>query len=181
MSGTTPVSEGLRALFEAKARAELERADAALVSSEPVPWSGDPLGRVFAVKGAPDPEDADAGRAFAGPDGEALRKGIAALGLSAGTIFFTVARPARAATDEAVRARLALQLEAVDPSIVVATDAAAATDLAAVVGADRLDPGKPTACSGRRVLALEGLRASLADASLKRRVWAQMKALTKPE
>lgn len=175
------MSEVLGELFEAKARAELERADAAMDESRPVHWSGDPLGRVFAVKGTPDLEDTEAGRAFAGPDGEALLKGIAALGLAAETVFLTVARPAGVVAEHVVRARLALQIEAVDPSILLATDAVAAEDLAAAIGADRLRPGDPVVLAGRSVLALEGLRASLTDEALKRRVWVQMKALAKPE
>ncbi|MBA4370183.1 MAG: hypothetical protein C0418_01210 [Coriobacteriaceae bacterium] len=177
MTGTGLVADELRALFEAKARAELERADALLAGSDSVRWSGDPQGRVFVVKGAPDPEDTAAGSAFAGPDGGAVRKALAALGLPDDAIFYAVARPERGAPDEAVRARLALQIEAVDPAIVLAADPAAATDLAGAVHAHALDPGRLVVSAGRRLLALDGLRASLSDESLKRRVWSQMKAL----
>ena len=178
MSGgqTSPTSaEAYDRLFRAKARAELEQADALARGSSRVSWSGDEIATVALVKGTPGEADTRAGHALAGPDGEAAHKALDALGL-APERFAICSRVGKAGA--AARAkRLRLAIEAVDPRIVVALDGEAAADLAAAFGLDSLGFGTPVSVGGRRFLAVDGLEASLADEKRKRLVWRQLKTL----
>jgi hypothetical protein len=158
-----------------KAAAELAHADSLLPGASDVASAGDPFGRVMLVKGEPGPEDARAGKALAGADGEAATKALEALGLADGGVFRTVSRPLADGDAADVAERLAWIVEAVDPDIVIALDAEAGSDLARVADLDALSPGEPVRWRGRALLAVDGLEASLADEAHKARVWAQLK------
>lgn len=166
----------LRRTFEVKAVAELEDAGPTPAGSA-VRWSGDPVARTAFVKGTPSAADREAGAAFAGGDGEAAAKAAAALALDGAGLFFTCSRPDPALSPEQRADRLGLQIEAVDPATVIATDADAAQDLAAAFGLQELVFGSPVRRSGRTLLAVDGLEASLSDETRKRRVWTQMRGL----
>lgn len=173
MSGLTG-SYPLAQAYRAKARAELERADA--IAPGAVAWWGDELAEIVAVKGLASEADLEAGRAGAGEE-EPLRKALDVLGLAGSAVLFTVARPGARISARRVRARLALQVESVDPRIVLALDAEAAVAIAEALGTQPLPPGRPVTRQGRLYVALDGFEASLGDEARKKRVWAQLKAL----
>lgn len=167
--------------FEAKARAELAAADALAPGSDVVAWSGTLLPHVALVKGAPGPAEASGGAALSGPDGEAAAKALVALGWPEDSWFATLSRPDLDLEPERLVARLKLVLEAVDPIVIVALDPVAAGDVASALGCDGLAPaGAPVIVAGRRVIAVEGFEASLADESRKRVIWAQLKQAAPP-
>lgn len=168
--------ERLSALYAAKVRAELAEADGLAPDAAAVEPSGDPTCRVMLVKGVPGRADRAAGRALSGPDGEAATKAFEALDLGS-AYFATCCRPASGERSPGGLERLALQIEAVDPAVIVALDAPAAEDVAAVLGLEELPFGVVAAVRGRRVLAVEGLEASLGDDNAKARVWRQLRTL----
>ena len=162
-------------LCREKAEAEIAAADALVPGSGRIRSVGDTLAEIVLVKGLPGPEDRSAERALAGADGDAADKALDALGLPPER-FAVCSRPSRSSAG--VRAeRLALIIEAVDPSIVVALDPQASSDVALAFGVNAITSGEPLRLRGRTVLALDGLEASLADERLKRRVWRQLQAL----
>lgn len=168
----------IRHRFEAKARAELKNADAALGVPVTIASTGDPLGAVVLAKGLPEAADRAARRVLAGPDGEAAAKALEALGFDPQAVWAVCTRPAEA--DPAARARrLELVVESVDPRLVIALDDAAAEDLAAAFGRKSLVPGRPVSVRGRTLGAVGGLSASLSDAGAKAKVWERLKALAK--
>lgn len=169
--------DDLRALFEAKVRAELEAADALMPGAETVAWAGSPWASLAAVKGSPGAADLAHGTALAGADGEALRKALSALGRDPEDVFLVCSRPSGDEAPGAGARRLRLQIEAVDPEAVVALDASAADDLVAAFCIDPLRPGRPERVLGRTLLFVDGLERSLAEPGRKRRVWQQLKAL----
>lgn len=171
----TPADALLRT-YAAKARAEIDQADRMLPEGAAVPGSGDPLGRVLLVKGAPGPEDRAGRRALAGPDGDAAAKALQALGRDPASVWATCSRPLPCDAETVAR-RLILIVEAVDPEIVLALDEEAAGDLAAALRMPALQPGRPSTAGGRVVGAVDGLAASLSDRSSKARVWRQMQAV----
>lgn len=168
--------EQIRALFLERARAELAAADSAAPGSDAVAWSGALLASVVAVKGLAGPAEASGGAAFSGADGRALVKALEALGWNGSDVFFTLSRPEPGLDREALADRLRLQVETVDPELVLALDAEAAADLAEAFGVEPLRVGAPTRVLGRRLLAVDGFEASLGDPTRKRRVWEQLKA-----
>lgn len=175
--GPDPVEVArLRGLDEDRARAELDAADL-----EPdrvsVRWSGEPLARTLFVKGVPSSADGSAGSAMAGPDGEAARKVAAALGIDREGVAFTCSRPDGAADAGRRAERLGLQIEALDPAVVIATDGEAAADVTTAMRTDALAFGTPVRKDGRVYLAVDGFEACLDDESHKRRVWAQLRPL----
>lgn len=163
-------------LFLAKVRAELEAAEALAPGSDAVAWRGDLLARVVAVKGLPGPAEVAGGDACSGADGEALAKALEALAHDPASVFCTLSRPEPGIELERRSDRLRAQIEAVDPSLVLALDAEAAEDLAAAFGVAPLRFGRETRVLGRRLVAVDGLEASLTDPARKRRVWSQLKA-----
>ena len=170
--------EALRRAYQAKARAELAAADRLLGGRVPVTGSGDPLGRVLLIKGAPGPDDTAAGSALAGADGAAAAKALQALGLDPASVWRTCSRPGPG--DAAARARrLELAVEAVDPALVLALDADASQDLSAALGLTPLRAGRPEIVRGRVLGAVDGLEASLTSEAAKARVWRQMKAVAR--
>lgn len=175
------VAGKLRALHEACARAELGAADALAPGSDRVAPRGALLARIAAVKGLPGPAEASGGAAMSGSDGEALTKALEALGYDADTMFFTLSRPEPGMDRERASDRLRLQLESVDPQVIVALDAEAAADLAEAFGCATPVPGAvPLRILGRRIVAVSGFEAALSDPKAKQRVWAELKA-TKAE
>jgi hypothetical protein len=170
----------LRALFEQRARAELAAADAAAPGSDIVSWRGALLADVAVVKGLPGPAEVSGNPALAGVDGEAALKALERLGWPVGNIFFTLSRPEPGLEAERRGDRLRLQIEAVDPQLVLALDSEAAEDVAVAFGIERPQWGVATRVLGRRIVTVDGLEASLADQERKARVWGQMQA-AKPE
>lgn len=168
-------AESIRALFAEKAAAELAAADRSAPGSDAVPWRGDSMADVFVVKGLPGPAEAAGGAAVSGADGDAADKALGALGHDMSRSFFTLSRPEPGIDPEARSIRLRMQIEAVDPQLVVALDAEAAEDLARAFGV-RLPLGQERRAVGRRMLAVDGLEASLADPARKKRVWRQLQA-----
>lgn len=168
--------EELRRLYSAKAEAEQDAADAMLPGIR-VLAAGVPTARVLLVKGEPGEADLAAGASLAGPDGDAARAALEALGVGASSTLALVTRAAARAAGEAVVERLARYLESADPALAVALDAIAARDLAAAAGLRELPFGRLTHVRGRVLLAVDGLEASLADEARKKRVWRQLKAL----
>ena len=172
--------EQVRTLFETRAVAEIAAANALAPGSDIVAHSGALFAEVALVKGLPGPAEASGGPALSGADGEAARKALSALGWPDNAIFTTLARPEPGLPPEQRADRLRLQLEAVDPALIVALDAEAAADIAEAFGIAPLRFGIETRVLGRRVLAVDGFEASLADDRRKRVVWEQLKA-AKPE
>jgi len=165
-----------RSLHEARVRAELAAADALAPGSDAVRVRGALLADVAVVKGLAGPAEAAGDPALSDADGVALALALVALGHSLLGVFYTLSRP-EPGIDPARRAeRLRLQLEAVDPALVIALDAEAAADLAEAFGTAAFVPGQMVRVLGRRVVALEGFEASLGDAKRKRRAWEQLKA-----
>lgn len=172
----TGLEQAIRTAYEAKARAELAAADALLPGVVTVTWSGAVLADIALVKGLKGPGEASGGAALSGPDGAAASKALVALGWPEHSVFRTVSRPESDCDERAVADRLRRQIEAVDPAVVVALDAEAATDLARAMGVEGLGSGVSRMAAGRRLVAVDGLEASLGDESLKRRVWKQLQA-----
>jgi hypothetical protein len=166
----------VRALFEARAHAELAAADALAPGSDAVPPSGSLFAAVAVVKGLPGPAEATGGAALSGADGEAARKALVALGWEAGAIFATLSRSEPGLAPERRADRLRLQIEAVDPALVLALDAEAAGDIAEAFGIAQPAFGAEARVLGRRIVAVDGLEASLADPARKKRVWTQLQA-----
>jgi len=167
----------LRSLFEAKAKAELEAADACAPGSDVVAFSGALLAQVALVKGLPGPAEAVGGPALSGADGDAADLALAALGYDPATAFRMVSRVEPGVEPDRRAERLRLAVEAVDPRLIVALDAEAAEDVAVAFGIAPLRFGKPVRVLGRTVVAVDGLEASLGDQARKARVWRQLKSV----
>jgi hypothetical protein len=168
--------EQVRARFEARAKSELAAADALAPGSDAVAWSGALFAEVAAVKGLAGPAEASGGAALSGADGEALGKALAALGYDEADVFRTLSRPEPGISAERRSDRLRLQIEAVDAGLVLALDAEAAADVAEAFGIAPPDFGAHARVLGRRVVAVDGLEASLSDPARKARVWRQLQA-----
>ncbi|PKQ20220.1 MAG: hypothetical protein CVT66_05945 [Actinobacteria bacterium HGW-Actinobacteria-6] len=166
-------------LAEAKVRAELASADELLGESGCIAWSGSVFPAVALVKGEPGEGERAGGIALAGPDGDAARKALDALG-ALGEVWSSVSRPASALEPDVIAARLRMQLLAVDPAVVVALDVVAAADVAAAFRLSALAFGEPVAVQGVTLLAVNGLEASLGDEDRKREVWQQFRGLARP-
>lgn len=168
-------------VFTGKARAELAAADALVPGSDLVAWSGALMARVALVKGLPGPAEAAGGAALSGPDGEAAEKALLALGWPEGSWFATVSRSEPDADAGPIASRLRLQLEAVDPLVIVALDEVAAGDVAAAFELSQPPaPGRPTVFMGRRFVVVQGLEHSLGDPARKRAAWRQLQDAAPP-
>ena len=168
----------VRAAFETRARAELAAADAAAPGSDVVAWRGALLAQVAVVKGLPGPSEASGNPAVSGPDGDAAVKALERLGWARDDVFFTLSRPEPGLAAEQRGDRLRLQLEAVDPELVLALDSEAADDVALAFGTPKPAWGTAVRVLGRRIVAVDGLEASLDDQARKARIWAQLRAAT---
>jgi uracil-DNA glycosylase len=169
-------AEELRSLFEKKARAELAEADRLVPGADAVLWRGSLLPQLALVKGLPGPAEASGQPALSGADGEAVDKALIALGHDPATAFRMLSRPLPDADFATCAERLRLQIEAVDPLLVIALDAIAGEDLSRAFGLSRLRFGDRVTVSGRDLVAIDGLEASLVEPSSKRRVWNQLRA-----
>ncbi len=175
-NGLSEKADELRKLFVAKITAELAEADRLVPGADTVRWGGDPLASVVAVKGRPGPAEASGGAVLSGADGGALRRALEALGWVPPRAFATLARPVdRSGGDEELR-RLRLQIEAVDPRVVIALDGVAAQDLARAFGLGALPPGAVAVAGGRRFVALDDFEAALSSERAKRRAWLHLKS-----
>jgi hypothetical protein len=172
--------ERVLALFTARATAELAIADTLAPGSDAVAPAGALLADVVAVKGLAGPAEATGGPALSGADGEAVSKALAALGWEAGSVFATLSRPEPGIPAEKRADRLRQQIEAVDPALVLALDAEAAEDLAGAFGVATPRFGDAVRVLGRKIVAVDGMEASLSDPARKRRVWRQFQA-AKPD
>jgi hypothetical protein len=175
-TGLLRSEEQVRAWFEARAQTELSAADSLAPGSDVVASRGALLAQVLVVKGLAGPAEASGGAALSGADGVAVVKALEALGWSAGDIFFALSRPEPGISAERRADRLRLLLEAVDPKLVVALDSEACMDVAAAIGIARVPLGECVRALGRRVVAVDGFEASLADPARKKRVWSQLQA-----
>jgi uracil-DNA glycosylase len=164
----------IRALHEARAKAELTQADGLCPGADAIPWRGDLLAQVMVVKGLPGPAEAAGGAAVSGADGEALLKAITTLGWPAEQTFYTLSRPEPGLDSPACADRIRAQIEAIDPVVVIALDDVAASDIATGYGIAPLVTGEQVRAAGRRLVAIGGMEASLADDRLKRAVWTQL-------
>ncbi len=176
MTGRQDSEREAEELFEAKAVAELTRADALVPGATEVRWSGQPIAGVMLVKGEPGAQDRAAGRALAGAVGEAARKALGALGYG-GPLLSTIALAGMGTAPDAAARRVRLQADACGASVIVALDARAAEVLARAFGVDALPFGSPVRVLGRTLLAVDDLEAALVDPARKKRVWRQMRAL----
>lgn len=167
----------LERIYAEKALAELAAADRVAPGSDCVHWSGALFAEVVLVKGEPGPAEVSGGYALSGPDGAAARKALEALGFDPESVFATVARPEAGMDIALLRERLVMQIEAVDPTVVVALDATAAVEVATAFSLGTLAYGTRVYAGGRTFVAVDGLEASLADERAKRRVWRQMQAI----
>lgn len=172
----TARAERIRSEHEARARAELAHASSLAPGSDAGASSGALIAEVALVKGLAGPAEASGGAALSGPDGEAAEKALAALGWPTDAVFRMLSRPEPDTPVDTRVARLRAQLEAVDPLVVVALDAAAAEDLALAFGTSVVSPGKAVIAAGRRLVAVDDFEASLGDERRKRRAWEQLQA-----
>lgn len=171
-------SAALITAYENKTRAELAGADALMPGADRVAWSGAFGARVMAVKGLSGPAEESGGPALSGEDGVALRKALSALGFDPEAVFATLSRPVPDTDPEVIARRLRAQVEAVEPRAIVALDGEAAQDVASALGIRIPDFGQVVVGLGRRIVAVDGLEASLSDESRKAQVWQQLKVLT---
>lgn len=169
-------AEHLRALHEARARAELALADTLAPGADAVAWRGALLAQVAVVKGLPGPAEAAGGAALSGPDGVAVESSLAKLGYPPDSAFFTLSRSEPGIGPERRAARLLAQLEAVDPLTILALDGEAAADVALAYHIEVPAFGVAVRVLGRRFVACDGLEESLGKPGRKPIVWAQIKA-----
>lgn len=169
-------AEAIDAVYRQKALAELEHADRVAPGADAIPSSGDPFAEVVLVKGEVGPAEAAGDAALSGPDGVAARKALARLGFDPESVFATVSRPEADLDLAVLHERLVMQVEAVDPWVVLALDATAAADVAAAFSLGALPFGRQVLKDGRQFVAVDGLERSLVDARAKRAVWRQMQA-----
>jgi hypothetical protein len=168
-------ADDVRRVFAAKVLAEVAAADALAPGSDAVPNRGNPLARVLVLKGLPGPAEASGGEAVCGADGDAIAKGLVALGYSEDDAFFALTRPEPAASLEQRIERVAALVEAVDPLVAVALDTDAADDLSAAIG-EKVTAAAAREVAGRRFVVVDGMEASLGNDDRKKKVWQQLKA-----
>jgi hypothetical protein len=169
-------AERIRGLHEARVTAELAKAESYAPGCDSCSWRGSLMPTVSVVKGMSGPAEASGGSAVSGADGKAAVKALEALGHDGSQVFFTLSRPVPGVERSALCKRLRAQLEAVDAPLIVALDAEAAEDIAEAYGLASLAFGDEVRVAGRRLVAIDGLEASLADPLRKGRVWAQFSA-----
>ena len=168
----------LEVAYAAKVQQELTDADRMAPGADSSSSSGDVFADAFLVKGDPGPAEVAGGTALSGPDGEAARRALEALGFDPASVFATVARPEPDVDPEGLHARLRMQVEAVDPYAVVGLDRVATDLIREAFALSALRPGRQKHVHGRVFVAVDGLEASLSDVALKQRVWRQFRVLT---
>ncbi|MHB9003179.1 MAG: hypothetical protein ACYC6C_03840 [Coriobacteriia bacterium] len=167
----------LAALYDARVVVELADASSLLPGSDRVPLGGDTGAGVLLVKGLPGPAEETGDPVLSGPDGEAARLALEALGVG-GTFCAVLSRPGAAGEEGAVARRLRHIVEAIDPWCVVALDGVAALDVSQAFDVPTPTFGVLVRIGGRSVVAVDGLEASLVDPARKKRVWSQLKAVS---
>lgn len=157
---------------------------------------GNAMSPIVLVKGTLNAEEQAGGDVLAGADGAALRAALERLGYAPEEFCALAAvagphdegaAPQIAAGEALPPALFREALEALDPEAVVLLDDAAtavmrdayAEELARIEQFDvaMLAPGLVAHVLGRRVLALDGFEAALADTRAKQRMWAYLKQL----
>lgn len=161
-----------------------------------VRMAGNAFSPIVLVKGELNGDESAGGVLLAGADGTALRSALAAIGW-APEDFCALAAVAGPGKDGVVPVAVPGEplspepfreaLEALDPEAVVLLDDAAAdvmreayADALAIIedfDTVMLKPGLVAHVLGRRVLALDGFEAALADKAEKQRMWAYLKQL----
>lgn len=155
---------------------------------------GNGFSPVLLVKGELDADEKAGGELLAGADGAALRSALSAVGFApedfcgmaavyGEPVGVAAGEPGTPLTVEFFREAV----EAFDPEAVILLDDAAtalmreayADALAAIEDFDTamLMPGLVAPVLGRRVLALDGFEAALADRASKQRMWAYLKQI----
>lgn len=180
--GLGPGQAGKRLMDAYEARA---RSDAGELDRLGFLRAGSAFPDVLLVKGAPGPAEAAGGGLLSGPDGPALAAALARLGY-ADDAWAAVSAFVRTPGDggapqadgwaEAAPEDLAFAVEALDPELAIALDGEAARGLERAWGLEApLAEGAVARVRGRRVLALGGFEAALADIGSKRTMWARLK------
>lgn len=169
-------SEELLALYEAKARAELDDANGA-AGVDADARRGALMAPVALVVGLPGTAEPP----LSGEAGEAVGKALVALGFPAGSEFVIASHPLSDAGDGPLARRLRLAIEAVDPTLVLALDAVAARDLSVAFDLGDLLVGVPVSALGRTFGYVGEFAASLGDESAKVRAWGAMKAIARAD
>lgn len=167
----------LNTIFDARLAVELDDAAILVTGSDRVPYGGDARAGVLLVKGLPGPAEETGGRVLSGLDGTAAMSALEALGVGP-AYCAVVSRPGVADDEAAVALRLRHIIEAFDPWCVVALDGVAALDVSQAFGSATPVFGVAVRFGARVFVAVDGLEASLSDPVRKKRVWAQLKALT---
>lgn len=167
-----------RAAYVAKTRMELE-----MLAARGVVVCGNAFSSVLIVKGELSADELAGGPLLAGPDGDALRKSLTALGYAPEDWAGLSALAGK--TDGAAGGGVApapltpglfrTAVAALGPSTVLICDNAAATTFCAAYAIQPLEPGVVTDVLGMRVLHLGGFAAGLADPQRKQWAWACLK------
>ena len=163
--------EQIRSAYVAKAKIEVEEADA-LIAAPPGSWEGPLVGTriVFAV-GSP-----AEGGVLDERVGDAVAKVADALGV-AGAVFALSTRPATGVDPDAAVRRVRLLIEALDPPAVIALDPVAAEDLASAFDVQTLREDGPVRAFGRALGNAGDFAAALDDPQAKARAWSSMKGV----
>lgn len=170
----------IRAVYTGALRAQLD------ALSRHGAWvAGSVFSPIVLVKGRLNDAELAGGELMGGSDGTALRAALERLGYAPEDFCGLASCDDAGAPLPATLLREALEL--VDPEAVVALDSAAADalraayadELAAVEDPNcaALMPGVVARVLGRRMLALDGFEAALADPAAKQRAWAYLKQL----
>ena len=183
---TRPAGPGARAVPDGDLAAmlahdELQRRlqDVRRIEQMGFATTGSAYPQVVLLKGALSPLEASTGAILSGADGTALTAALDKLGYPTGERA-GVSTCVRPAGDEAWAPAdprdLAWVLEALDPELVIATDDAAATAVAAAWGlAQAPAPGEVAWVRCRRLIALGGFADALGDMQAKQVMWARLK------
>ena len=171
--GTRIPEEDVEAIYINRADDELES-----LAEEGFVTCGNVFCRVLLVKGRPGPAELAGGDLLGGPDGDALRAGLAKLGWDTGDLAGLATFLGREGFPQADPADLAVAVEVFDTECVVALDSPAARCLAHAWGLDApLPAGKVERVFGRRVLTMGGFEAALASQEGKRDMWQRLRQI----
>lgn len=171
----------IRAAYTGALRAQLE------ALAQRGTWvTGNVFSPIVLVKGRLNADELAGGELLAGADGTALRAALERLGYEPEDFCSLASCDDAGAPLPATLLREVLEL--VDPEAVVALDPAAADALRAAYADElaaledpncaALMPGVVARVLGRRMLALDGFEAALADPAAKQRAWAYLKQLS---
>ena len=166
-----------------EALAQMVEQDLDALGARGVIMAGNAFSPVVLVKGELDEAERAGGELLAGADGRALRAALAAIGYAPEDFCALASVAGEPLPADVFR----WALEALDPEAVILLDDAAADAMRdayadALVAIEDFDtamlkPGLIAHVLGRRVLALDGFEAALADPREKQRMWAYLKRL----